>query len=309
MCGLVYVVSKKLKLPSQRIKSSYDRPNKLMKGEPYAKSKCAEALGVLTSGYYSWLKERDNRISRKDQLRPFVLQVFKEGRGVYGTERICGILRTRGIRASFPVVSRVMEEEGLTSRHLKRKQRSLTDSSAARDDSFENLVRDLEVTGCYQVLSSDITYIPTAQGFEYQCNIIDVYTKEVLGTSQGPNMKAELVEKAIRLAVARHDLPEGLYFHTDRGSQYTSKLIRRLIKELKWLASYSRVGKPETMLGAKFLRFTEKKVVHGANFKTRDEARDKIFSYIYDFYNPTRKQKSLAISVHTNSLTALSQRL
>ncbi len=265
-----------------------------MEEEPYAKSKWAKALGVSTSGYYSWLKERDNRVSRCDKLRPFVLQIFKEGRGVYGAERICGILRTRGMRASFPVVSRVMREKGISSRHMKRKQRSLTDSRAARDDSYKNLVRDLEVTGRYQVLSSDITYIPTAQGFEYQCNIIDVYSKEVLGTAQGPNMKAELVEKAIRLAVARHDLPDRLYFHTDRGSQYTSKLIRRLIRELKWHASYSRVGKPgDNAWSESFFALLKKEVVHGANFKTRDEARDKIFSYIYDFYNPTRKQKSL----------------
>ena len=74
---------------------------------------------------------------------------------------------------------------------LKTQTASLTDNRAARDDSYENLVRDIEVTERYQVLNSDITYIPTAQGFEYQCNIINIYTKEVLGTAQGPNMKAD----------------------------------------------------------------------------------------------------------------------
>ncbi|NLY37116.1 MAG: hypothetical protein GX046_07765 [Tissierellia bacterium] len=90
-----------------------------------------------------------------------------------------------------------MKEEKLVSRHMRRKQRSLTDSSAARDDSYKNLVRDLEITMGFQVLSSDITYIPTAQGFEYQCNIIDIHTKEVLGTAQRSNMKAGLVEEEI----------------------------------------------------------------------------------------------------------------
>ncbi len=265
-----------------------------MEEEPYAKSKWAKALGVSTSGYYSWLKERDSRVSRCDELRPFVLQVFKEGRMVYGAERICGILRTRGMRASFPVVSRVMKEEGLSSKHMKRRQRSLTDSSAARDDSYKNLVKDKEITKRYQVLSSDITYIPTGQGFEYQCSIIDVYSKEVLGSAQGPNMKAELVESAIKGATARHDLPEGLHFHSDRGSQYTSKLIRKLLKKLKWLVSYSRVGKPgDNAWSESFFALLKKEIVHAANFRTREEARDKIFSYIYDFYNPTRKQKSL----------------
>ena len=265
-----------------------------MEEEPYAKLKWAEALGVSTSGYYSWLLERDSRINRKDELRPFVKKIFKEGRGAYGAERICGILRSRGIRASFPVVSSVMKEEQLVSRHMRRKQRSLTDSSAARDDSYKNLVRDLETTGRFQVLSSDITYIPTAQGFEYQCNIIDVHTKEVLGTSQRSNMKAELVEEAINAMLSRHNLPEGLYFHTDRGSQYTSELIKSLLKRLEWHASYSRVGKPgDNAWSESFFALLKKELVHGANFKTREEARDKVFGYIYDFYNPTRKQKSL----------------
>lgn len=265
-----------------------------MEEENYAKSKWAKVLGVSTSGYYSWLKERDSRVSRKDELRPYVIQVFEEGREVYGAERICGILRSRGTKASFPVVSRVMREERLISKHMKRRQRSLTDSSAARDDSYVNLVKDLEITERFQVLSSDISYIPTAQGFDYQCNIIDVYSKEVVGTAQRSNMKAELVLEAIKVAIARHNLPKGLYFHNDRGSQYTSNLVKDMLSKLKWHASYSRVGTPgDNAWSESFFALLKKEVVHGANFKTREEAREKVFEYIYDFYNPTRKQKSL----------------
>jgi len=265
-----------------------------MEEENYAKSKWAKVLGVSTSGYYSWLKERDSRVSRKDELRPYVIQVFEEGREVYGAERICGILRSRGTKASFPVVSRVMREERLISKHMRRRQRSLTDSSAARDDSYVNLVKDLEITERFQVLSSDISYIPTAQGFDYQCNIIDVYSKEVLGTAQRSNMKAELVLEAIKVAIARQNLPKGLYFHNDRGSQYTSNLVKDMLSKLKWHASYSRVGTPgDNAWSESFFALLKKEVVHRANFKTREEAREKVFEYIYDFYNPTRKQKSL----------------
>lgn len=265
-----------------------------MEEENYAKSKWAKVLGVSTSGYFSWLKERDSRVSRKDELRPYVIQVFEEGREVYGAERICGILRSRGTKASFPIVSRVMREERLISKHMRRRQRSLTDSSAARDDSYVNLVKDLEITERFQVLSSDISYIPTAQGFDYQCNIIDVYSKEVVGTAQRSNMKAELVLEAIKVAIARHNLPKGLYFHNDRGSQYTSNLVKDMLSNLKWHASYSRVGTPgDNAWSESFFALLKKEVVHGANFKTREEAREKVFEYIYDFYNPTRKQKSL----------------
>lgn len=260
----------------------------------YAKSKWAETLGVSTSGYYTWLAERDTRVERKDQLKPHILRIFKAGKGCYGAERICGILRTEGERASFPVVSRIMKEEKLASKHTKRRQRSLTDSSAARDNSYENLIKDLKIDRRYQVLTSDITYVPTAEGFDYLVKIIDVYTKEVLASAQQSNMKAELVTEALQRATDRHVLPEGVIFHSDRGSQYTSNLVKDFLKKLKWQASYSRVGKPgDNAWSESFFALLKKEVIHGANFKTREEARQRIFEYIYSFYNTQRKQKSL----------------
>ena len=258
----------------------------------YAKSKWAKTLGVSTSGYYSWLLERDSRVPRKEQLRPHVLRVFKEGRGSYGADRICGILRTEGERASFGVVSTIMQEEKISSKHNKRRQRSLTDSSAARDDSYKNLVKDLEINRPYQVLSSDITYVRTAEGFDYHVQIMDVYTKQVLGCAQQPHMKAELVIEALKRATDQHTLPEGVIFHSDRGSQYTSKLVKEHLKSLNWQASYSRVGKPgDNAWSESFFALLKKEVLHGANFRTREEARMRIFGYIYGFYNSQRKQK------------------
>ena len=106
----------------------------------YAKSKWAKTLGLSISGYYTRLKEREFRIERKDQLRPDVLGVFAQGRGSYGAEKSCCLLRTEGKKASFGVVSTIMQEEGISSKHMKRRQRSLTDSKAARDKRYRNLV-------------------------------------------------------------------------------------------------------------------------------------------------------------------------
>lgn len=266
-----------------------------MEEEPhYAKVKWAKTLGVSTSGYYTWLEERDTRVPRKDQLRDDVKRIFKEGEGVYGAERICGILRTEGEKASFPVVSTIMAEEKLQSKHTIRRQRSLTDSSAARDDRYENHVKDLDITRPYQVVSSDITYIRTAQGFEYLCQVIDAHTKEVLGSAQASHMKAELVLIALGRAVRRNSLAPGVIFHSDLGSQYTSKLVTQALAHLGWIASYSRVGKPgDNAWSESFFALLKKEVVHGANFQTREQARQRIFEYIYGFYNTKRKQKLL----------------
>jgi putative transposase len=73
----------------------------------------------------------------------------------------------------------------------------LTDSRKTRDDSYKNLTVGLVITRPFQVLSSDISYLRTGEGFDYLCQIRDVYTGLVLGSCQDSNMKKELVLKAM----------------------------------------------------------------------------------------------------------------
>jgi len=136
--------------------------------DQHATRKWAMVLGVSTSGYYTWRKDREQRAAREERIREKVKDLFdREGKGTYGAERICGCMRRDGMSASFKVVKRIMEQEGLKSSHCKRRQRSLTDSRKARGSGYENLMRDLEINRPFQVLSSDISYIRTGEGFDY----------------------------------------------------------------------------------------------------------------------------------------------
>ncbi len=93
--------------------------------------------------------------------------IFQESKGTYGVDRICGELRKRGKTASYHRVKRFVDDMVLHSIHKCRGQRSLTDSHRARGDEYVNLVKDLEITEPFQVVSSDISYIGTMKGFEY----------------------------------------------------------------------------------------------------------------------------------------------
>lgn len=105
-----------------------------------------------------------------------------------------------------------MKEMGLHSIHKRRRQRSLTDSRSARNNTYPNLVRGIELTTPFQVITSDITYIKTGEGFEYLCKIKDVVSGVVLGESMMEHMKEELVVQAIKNAMKRWQLPEGTIF-------------------------------------------------------------------------------------------------
>lgn len=259
-----------------------------------AKAKWAKQLGVSTSGYYDWIKDREQRRSREQTLVKKVKTIFDESNGTYGAERICGVLRSKGQSASYPVVKRIMDQEGLKSVHVRRRQRSLTDSRKARDDRYKNLTLDLDINSPFQVVTSDISYVRTGEGFDYLCKVRDVYTGAVLATCQENKMKKELVLKTMEQAQKRWHLPAGTIWHSDRGSQYTAEAVKNKAKKYGWKQSFSRVGKPgDNAWSESFFSILKKEIVHWRFYPTRESARQAIFEYIEVFYNRRRVQKRL----------------
>jgi putative transposase len=259
----------------------------------YPVKKWAKYFEVSTSGYYSWLVKRDERSRREKNYADEVERIFMESRGTYGAERLGAELRRRGHSASFRKVRRIMRERNLHSVHV-RKVKPLTDSRKARGDGFPNLLRGRKFTKPFEALSSDITYIPTDEGFDYLCQIRDVCSGVILASQQQARMTKELVLATIRAAYKRWCLPMGTIFHSDRGSQYTSKDVMDLLSSLGFRQSFSRVGMPgDNSWSESFFSILKKEAVYPYHFKTRESARQAIFSYIETFYNRYRIQKNL----------------
>lgn len=187
-----------------------------------------------------------------------------------------------------------MKEKGLKSSHCRRRQRSLTDSRKSRNVDLPNMTRTLEITIPFQVLSSDITYIRTQEGFDYLCQIRDVHTNLVLGIHQQDRMTKDIVEKTIQKVQQRWDIPKGSIFHSDRGSQYTASTTVQMLQSNGWLPSYSRVGKPgDNAWSESFFANLKKEIVHWNFFPTRNHARQMIFEYVEVYYNRVRAQQRL----------------
>ena len=254
----------------------------------------ASFLEVSTSGYYTWQQERESRRAREDDYCAQVQRVFEQSGGTYGADRVAGQLRKESLRASFRKVKRIMNERGLFSVHL-RYQRSLTDSRGARDEDCPNLLRDIPEILPFQALSSDITYIPTQEGFAYTCTIRDLRSGIVLAEKTASGMKKELVLDTIRSAVKSWKLERGTIFHSDRGSQYTSQSVRDCLRELGFRQSFSRTGKPgDNTWSESFYSILKKELVHPiGRFRTREEAAQGVFAFIHSFYNTQRIQKCL----------------
>ena len=251
-------------------------------------------FGVSTSGYYHWLSNQEERNHREKTLSALIRKLFEDSEKTYGVDRICGLLRQKGHKASYPKVKALMKKMGLKSVHKRRRQRSLTDSRNSRGDEYQNLIKGLEITEPFQVITSDISYLRTGEGFEYLCKIKDVVSGIVLAHFSADNMDAELVVRTLQSAAKRWKLPKDCIFHSDRGSQYTSVKVKTLLKELGIRQSFSRVGKPgDNAWSESFFANLKKETVHWRHFKTRAEARQAIFAYIEGFYNTRRVQKRL----------------
>ena len=260
----------------------------------HAVARWASFLEVSTSGYYAWQQGRESRQVRDDAYSARVQRIFDQSGGTYGADRVAGQLRKDGFSASFKKVKRIMNEQGLFSVHL-RYQRSLTDSRGARDEDCPNLLRDALGIRPFQALSSDITYIPTQEGFAYTCTIRDLRSGVVLAEQTASRMKKELVLDTIRSAAKTWKLDKGVIFHSDRGSQYTSEAVRECLRKLGLRQSFSRTGKPgDNTWSESFYAILKKELVHPiGRFRTREEAAQGVFAFIHSFYNTRRIQKRL----------------
>lgn len=258
-------------------------------------AKWAEILKIERTGYYAWLRKREAQEAREAHLKKKIKEVFDDSRGTYGPDRITAVLRSRGERVGRKKCAKYMADMGLQSCHNRHKSKSLTNSKKARGKGFPNILRDQEFPIVPRMgIASDITYLRTGEGFMYHCVIRDIVTGDVLGDHMAGRMTKELVINAILAMLARHELPTGCIFHSDRGSQYTSKAVMALLKQYGFRQSFSRVGMPgDNAWSESFFATMKKELIHWTHYETKEAVRAAVFEYIYCFYNVTRIQKRL----------------
>jgi putative transposase len=262
--------------------------------EEHSVARWARFFQVSRSGYYSYKKHRETRDHDRRSKAQTIKRIFDESEGTYGPDRICGVLRRKGIKASYRQVSGMMSELGLKSIHRKHKTRSLTDSRKARGEGYENLVRDEVINKPRQAVCSDITYLKSGEGWVYLCIVKDIATGEILGEAMSDNLRKDLVIQALKNAQTRHRLPSGTIFHSDRGSQYTSKEFKGLLRKYGIKQSFSRVGMPgDNAWAESFFATLKKECIHFRQFPNRDGLKQAVFAWIEGFYNNRRVQARL----------------
>lgn len=181
-----------------------------------------KVLAVSSSGYYSWIKRGHPLYAQNsERLATIVMAAHSKTRETYGAVRLHKELLTEGHFITLWKVKQLRQKLGLC---IQRKQRFVhtTDSNHALPVAKNVLCRDFSQSKCNREWVSDITYIPTQQGWLYLAGIKDLCSKEIVGFSLSARIDTELVVAALTNALQMHRPPPWLILHSDRGSQYCS---------------------------------------------------------------------------------------
>jgi transposase InsO family protein len=256
-----------------------------------------EVLEVSPSGYHQHRqrtaqdKPHRSRVS-DDALLAHIKAIHTQVKGEYGWPRMWKELLTRGVRVGKERVRKLMAQHGIRARH-KRKYIATTNSNHDLPVAPNLLERNFTAAAPNQVWTSDITYLATAEGWVYLAVIIDLFSRQVVGWSMQPHMKAELVTDALRMAWFRRRPDAGVIVHSDRGSQYCSGLFQDALKGYGMRPSMSRRGDcwdnapTESLWGS--LKVAR---MHGRHFATRRAAMDEVIDWL-GFYNARRLHSTL----------------
>ena len=247
------------------------------------------ALGVSSSGYYDWLRRPASaRSQRHERLSGPIQASFDASDKTYGARRIRDDLVEVGERIGRHTVGRLMKRLGLEPKTVRR-FRATTESR--KTIAAPNLLKqDFRAERPNQRWVSDVTFIPTRQGWLYLSVVLDLFSRAVVGWSMSSRLQKSLVVEALQMAMDRRS-PNALELvHSDQGSQYAASDYQALIRRHGATCSMSRKGCCwDNAVAESFFHTLKTELVHAQDYRTRNDARTSIFRYIEAFYNRRRR--------------------
>ena len=254
-------------------------------------------LQVSRSGYYYWRKNKE-RISAREQRRmdidESVSAAFTASKERYGAERIFVDLSKQECPLDIKTIAKSLKRQGLVAK-AARLFKVTTDSDHSEPIAENLLARDFSASKPNEKWVSDITYIQTTDGWLYLAMMIDLFSRKVIGWSMSETMEATLVADALKMALARRNFPRDVIVHSDRGSQYASKLFRGLLSQNHLQQSMSRKGNCwDNACAESFFHSLKVELLYGEPLMSAEKTREVVFEYIEIDYNRNRRHSANA---------------
>lgn len=256
---------------------------------------CA-ALKVHHSGFYQWLQQPSSPRAVEDRrLLGLVKQSWLESGCVYGYRKVFDDLRELGESCGKGRVERLMSNNGIHAQVGYGKRKTMSGGAVAVvADNVLN--RQFDVAQPNEAWVTDITCIRTYEGWLYLAVVLDLFSRHVIGWSMHSRMQADLVMRALLMAVWRRQPQEEVLVHSDQGSQYTSYEWQDFLMANNLKCSMSRRGNcHDNAVAESFFQLLKRERIKRKIYATRELAKQDVFDYIEMFYNPVRKHGSNAM--------------
>ena len=147
----------------------------------YPKCVLGRLLNVSASGYYAWVNRPSSRRAQEEvRLELEIRAAHKRTRQTYGPERLQRDLAEHGVRVGICRIKRIRKKLGIRCRQ-KRRFKATTDSGHRLPVADNILGQQFKVWRPNTVWVSDITYIPTDEGWLYLAGHKDLFTGEIVG--------------------------------------------------------------------------------------------------------------------------------
>ena len=262
--------------------------------QSYSIKLLCEVMSVSRRGYYDWLSCPESKIEKQNQaLAKVILRIFNENRQVYGAPRIHRALIDEGYHCSLNRVARLMRRSNIVPKTI-RKFRVTTNSRKSSKPAFNLLNREFSPTQMNRVWASDVTYIPTREGWLFLAVVLDLYSRKVIGWSMSDRLTSCLAQQALMNALDQRCIDKGVLHHSDQGKEYYADDFQMLLKSNKMIGSMSRKGDCyDNAVVESFFHSLKIELVHQCDYYSREEAKVSLFDYIELFYNRKRMHSYL----------------
>lgn len=254
----------------------------------------ATYLDVSRSGFYDYVKRLKNPIGTLDiALIDFVKETWKSSKKNYGLIRILNKVKESSYECGARKVRKAMNLLGIQGKQDKKYRISTTDSKHSKRIAPDLVQRKFKVETRDEVWVSDVTFIKCFTGWLYLCVILDLYSRKVVSWKISMKNDSELIVDALNLAIISRNPSKGLIFHSDRGSNYCSNDVRKLLANNKIRRSNSRKGNCWDNAVAESFFATLKREIEFNVFQNLKDAKNNLFDYIEVFYNRQRSHSFL----------------
>jgi transposase InsO family protein len=257
-------------------------------------NRMCQVLDISRSGYYAWrTRPASKREVANQELLEQIKIIHRNSDETYGSPRIYHALLALGRKCSRNRVARLMRRNDIQAKQ-KRRFKTTTKRNKAHPVAPNLLKRDFTAEQPDQKWLTDITYIPTLEGWLYLAAILDMYTRRIVGWAMAERMTSALTIKALKMALQQRKPAAGLIHHSDQGSQYTDQKYRGLLGDYGLQASMNGVGSwYDNAPMESFFGTLKSERVHHCIYHTREEARTDLFFYIEARYNRRRLHSAL----------------